>query len=254
VQLERWFDPSTLLGDYAELIRALPSEPISAQRLHEQFTLLDDGELRICFAPLGASVPTAKVVIVGITPGFQQAQIAMSAAKRCISNGRTYAESLSEAEMQCAFAGSMRSNMCRMLDELGVATGLRIRSTAALFEEEHRSLCKSTSAIRYPVFVRGENFTGHSPDMLKTPVLRTILENVLVAELREHDRALIVPCGDSVTRVIRHLQSNGLSADLFVLQGFPHASGANGHRRRQFAERRAALRAVVDRWAATVTS
>jgi hypothetical protein len=85
--------------------------------------------------------------------------------------------------------------------------------------------------------------------MLKTALLLSALETVLAAELAPFANALIVPCGDSVMRAIGHLKEIDLLRNHFVLEGFPHASGANGHRKRQFAERQDSMRAVVRHWA-----
>jgi hypothetical protein len=248
MRLQDWNDPVAMLGQYSEAIRALPSDVLSAERLFRDFTLFED--VRICFAPMGGMVSTAKVVVVGITPGLSQAQIAFASARRCLLAGESPTNTLAAAEKECSFAGVMRTNLCRMMDDLGVAAHLGITSTTAFFtSDDSGSVCNSTSAIRYPVFVRGKNFTGHSPDMLKTRVLRSALETVLAAELAPFANALIVPCGDSVTRAVGHLKEMGLLQNHFVLEGFPHASGANGHRKRQFAERQAAMRTMVGRWA-----
>lgn len=250
MRLQDWNDPVAMLDRHSEAIRALPSGPISGERLFREFTLFEEEDVRICFAPMGGIVPTAKVVVVGITPGLSQAQIAFASARRCLLAGESPADALAAAERDCSFAGVMRANLCRMLDDLGVAARLGLASTTAFFANRNGgSVCNSTSAIRYPVFVRGENFTGHTPDMLKTSVLRSALETVLAAELAPFANALIVPCGDSVTRAIGHLKETGLLRNHFVLEGFPHASGANGHRKRRFADRQATMRATVGRWA-----
>jgi hypothetical protein len=250
MRLQDWNDPVGMLGRYSEAIRALPREEVSAERLFREFTLFEDGDVRICYAPLGGMVPTARVVVVGITPGLSQAQIAFGAARRSLLAGESPGEALAAAEKECSFAGVMRTNLCRMMDDLGVAEHLGLASTTAFFTiAEGVSVCNSTSAIRYPVFIRGKNFTGHSPDMLKTDVLKSALEMVLTDELAPFADALIVPCGDSVTRAIGHLKEKGLLRNRFVLEGFPHASGANGHRKRQFGERQESMTATVRRWA-----
>lgn len=252
MRLQDWNDPIAMLGRYSEAIRALPPDVLSADRLFRDFTLFEEGDVRICFAPMGGMVPTAKVVVVGITPGLSETQIAFASARRCLLAGESPTNALAAAEKECSFAGVMRANLCRMLDELGVASHLGITSTTAFFTHgSGGSVCNATSAIRYPVFVRGKNFTGHTPDMLKTAVLRSTLETVLGTELATFANALIVPCGDSVTRAIGHLKEMGLLQNQFVLEGFPHASGANGHRKRQFAERQDSIRATVKRWAET---
>ena len=68
---------------------------------------------------------------------------------------------------------------------------------------------------------------------------------VLAPELQLVGRAVIVPLGKSVEGVLRLLSAEGrLSPDRW-LSGFPHPSGANGHRVRIFKENCASLRRQV---------
>lgn len=246
--MREWVDPIAMLERYADTIRKLPpNTEVTLDLMAREFTLLESGDVRICFAPCGRMNPSAKIVIVGITPGLSQTQIAMQAARRCLLGGGSYADALETAERECSFAGAMRTNLCRMLDDLGLAHHLGLSTTTSLFAADS-ALCASTSAIRYPVFVKGRNFTGHSPDLLKTEVFRRALTTMLAADLRPFAHALVVPCGDAVTRALAYLQDQGLLGNHIVLAGLPHASGANGHRKRQFAERRQAMLAAVARW------
>ena len=120
------------------------------------------------------------------------------------------------------------------------------RAAAELFGEA-RHLLHTASAIRYPVFVDGDkNYTG-SPLPEKSPFLMQFARTILASELQALGDAVIVPLGKSVEGVLRALSYEGrLSADRW-LSGFPHPSGANGHRVRIFSENRLSLRAQVQR-------
>jgi hypothetical protein len=45
---------------------------------------------------------------------------------------------------------------------------------------------------------------------------------------------LVIPLGKSVEEVMRVYASEGLLEERNILLGFPHPSGANGHRQQQF--------------------
>src|SRR5262249_43117219 len=130
------------------------------------------------------------------------------------------------AKKQASFAGSMRKNLTAMLDGLGLPALLGIPSSESLFNE-HRGLLHTSSAIRYPVFVQGRNYTGHSPRILDTPALRWFIDNVLVEELQQAPRAMIIPLGRSVSTVLEYLADKKSIKRDRCLFGFPHPSGAN---------------------------
>ena len=94
----------------------------------------------------------------------------------------------------------------------------------------------------------GRNYTGHSPKPLKFAPLRYLIEHVLAEELRSVPEAVIVPLGGSVSGMLRPLADAGIIEGNRCLWGFPHPSGANGHRVREFQERRAQLREQLWEW------
>lgn len=57
------------------------------------------------------------------------------------------------------------------MDSVGLNALFNIVSTASLFTEAGEQV-HFTSALRYPVFVKGENYNGN-PHMLKTPFFGT---------------------------------------------------------------------------------
>lgn len=54
--------------------------------------------------------------------------------------------------------------------------------------------------------------------------------------------ALIIPLGKTVEGLLQRMEEEGLLGECGILHGFPHPSGANGHRRKQFAEHREAMK------------
>lgn len=234
-------DPN-LFFQFEAAIRALPLRERfeRADLLIPAFRLHQDGPLEMYYAPFGSVNPSAAVVLLGITPGWTQMEIAYRVARREMDGGGTAEEICRMAKQSASFAGTMRTNLVRMLDDLDVPSSLGIGSASELFRSA-TALVHTASAIRYPVFVNGRNYTGHVPDLLRNPFLRDCLESILAPELASVPHALIVPLGNAVSAGLQHLASLGaLSVDR-CLFGFPHPSGANGRRIKDFTERREEL-------------
>jgi hypothetical protein len=241
-----------LFDTFAPSIRALPdlagSERFTRDDLlTPEFCLHQDGPLTVYYAPFDYVNHAAKVVLVGITPGWTQMEIAYRSASQDLREGLASSEVCRRAKQQASFAGSMRKTLIAMLDAVELPAYLDIDSTESLFAE-HGQLMYAAQAIRYPVFVEGRNYTGHSPNLLKTASLRYFIDNVLMEELRSVREAMIVPLGKSVSEVLDFLADGGHLDRDRCLFGFPHPSGANGHRVREFQERRGKLRRKVKQW------
>jgi hypothetical protein len=212
-----------------------------------RLALASDKRIRVVYAPLDTMNTGARVVIVGITPGAHQAALAVHAARRALQDGADAREACWRAKQTAAFAGTMRTNLIAMLDDLGLPGALSLTSSSELFGTAIR-LLNSTSALRYPVFVGEENYRGQ-PDALRQPSLRWMLTDLLPTELGTTPDALVVPLGKKVDAWITALEGDGLLRCPWRLHGFPHPSGGNGHRVRQFANQRASLRRAVASWA-----
>jgi hypothetical protein len=194
--------------------------------------------------PLDSVNRSARVVIVGITPGRQQAAIALEEARRAIADGVEDLEAIRlGAKNPAAFAGPMRANLVAMLDGIGVADELEIESTSDLWAGA-RHLLSSTSAVIYPVFVRGKNYTGSGPRLLDVAILAAFVDQVLRATLELAPDALIVPLGTRVDEAVASLRLEKRR----YLRGFPHPSPANGWRLRIYEQNRESLAASVREW------
>lgn len=180
------------------------------------------------YAPFEYINTAAKVVLCGITPGLQQATIALVTAGSALRAGQNVEAALAQAKNTASFAGPMRSNLVAMLDHIGLPQRLGIHSAAELFGERS-DLVHFTSALRNPVFHRGENFSG-TPSMLEQASLRWQVENCLAEEAALLTGALWIPLGPKVSQALRHLVDRGVIDDAQVIDGLPHPSGANAER------------------------
>ncbi len=140
----------------------------------------------------------------------------------------------------------MRTNLVNMLDGIGVAKVLRIGTSTQLFDTHHH-LAAHVSAIDYPVFVDGKNYTGHIPPLVRHPVLRSLVVACLGARVAMVPHALVVPLGEAAQSATELLIERDLLDRRRCLLGFPHPSGANGWRVRQYKERQQRLTEDVAR-------
>ena len=200
-------------------------------------TLAMEGNIRVCYAPFDHIANEARIVVVGITPGRVQAVNAFTAARSAIAQGASVPEALASAKLIGSFSGPLRTNLVAMLDSIGMAEHLSVDTTGELFREGSRDV-HFTSALRYPVFVRGGNYNG-TPDILKTPILRRMVETHLAEEVRMLPDALWLPLGPRPDAALRHLAGKGLLDRKKIISGLPHPSGANAERIAVFLGRKA---------------
>jgi hypothetical protein len=248
-------DATTDLGlfpQFAIAIKALGPTGPSDDEL-AQFVVHNAEKLQIVYAPFDWINAQAAIVVVGITPGQHSLDAAFQAARAALLEGRSQEEAARRAKQTGSFS-NMRRLIAQMLDSLHVNTILGINSTLTLFGGADASLLHSTSCVRYPVLYKNKekrNYTGHSRPLMNYQPFREYVERMLAGELRMLPRALVVPCGEAVSQALGHLITRGDLKESRCLMGFPHASGDNGHRMRQFAQRQEALLAKVQAWAQT---
>jgi len=240
---------SWCLSSWRDVIAAL--DPVAAT--DPRLLLWEDGALSVYYAPWDWVNTRASVMLVGITPGAYQATEALLEAQACLRAGCSSEETLRRAAAVGSFSGPMRRNLVAMLDGVGLADALGVDSTARLFDTHHH-LAALCSAIDYPVFVNGNNYGGASPPLARHPVLRSLVRVSLGARVAMTPGALVVPLGKAVQHAVSLLAADGLVNPGRCLTGFPHPSGGNGHRVRQYAANREALAENVPRWAATTVS
>ena len=75
-----------------------------------------------------------------------------------------------------------------------------------------------------------------------------MIERLLGSELRAIPQALIIPLGGASTQSVRHLSKIGVIDEERCLFGFPHPSGANAHRIKQFQEKYSEMESKLRMW------
>lgn len=184
------------------------------------------------YAPFEYVNKGAKIVLCGITPGLQQADVALSAAKDALIRGESVEEAQIRAKETGSFAGVMRTNLVSMLDSIEINRLLEIESCSQLFGERS-DLVHYTSALRYPVLKDGGNYSGDIK-MVRNSYLWNQIADGLQEESKALPDALWIPLGPVVGAVFQKLIELEVIRESRCLLGLPHASGANSERIKYF--------------------
>ncbi len=214
---------SARLSIAVSLLRS--AEPAGAPFLFDELTRVADGAPRVCYSPFEFINEQARVVIVGITPGRTQMFDSLREAHRRIHLGASNDEVLRAAKATGAFSGPMRPNLTGLLDAICIHHWLGIPGCDALFAQSSH-LVQTTSALRNPVFVNGENYNG-APGMTRTLLLREQLVAGFAQDAAILSNAVFVPLGDKVADALHWLAAQGHMSRDRILDGLPHPSGAN---------------------------
>jgi hypothetical protein len=216
--------------------------------LTSETLISSENNINVYYAPFETINKDAKIIFVGITPGWQQMEIAFRNVKNELENGKNWDAALAIAKMKASFAGQMRKNLINYLDQLGLHEKLQLDSAAELFEPRNSHLIHSTSMLRYPVMIGNDNYRGNNPSPHKSELLWNFISESFVTEINNFKGKLIVPLGSSVKDVIKRLTEKDMLNNNLILENFPHPSGLNGHRHKQFATFRDSMTAEIKKW------
>ena len=229
------------LKDYKEIIKTLPikNKYTKEELLTKDFLIDKDNNIEIYYTPHNEHFnKEAKIFIVGITPGFQQMSTAISTARKELE----YTDNIEDIQYKCKvaarFSGSLRKNIISKLDDLKLNEIMNVNSSSELFDEKDY-LLHTVSLIPYPVFFKKENYTGHTPKLIKSEFLmRYVYDNFIneFKRLENPENVLLIPLGKAVEEILLKLQEDKIIGENQILLGFPHPSGANVNRVKQFEE------------------
>ena len=229
------------LYDYKDKIEGLPIKDkyTKEELLIDDFLIDKENNIEIYYAPHNEYInPNAKILIVGITPGFIQMNTAISTARKELENNNDIEDIQYKCKVAGRFSGSLRKNIISMLDEIKLNEALNLKSCSELFDDKDY-LMHTVSLIPYPVFVKKQNYTGHTPKLLKSNFLMKYIYENFINEIRKLDSfedILLIPLGKAVEEVLCKLKDEGFIREKQILMGFPHPSGANVNRLVQLEE------------------
>lgn len=216
--------------------------------LIKEFELYSENNIKIYYAPHNEIInEEAKIFIVGITPGWTQTSIAYETACNGLINKLEPDEIKKECKRNSRFAGSMRKNLIEMMDEININRKLEIKSCSELFEDKDY-LLHTTSIILYSVFINNKNYTGSNPKIMDNQKLSSYVKEYFYKEVGKLSNALIIPLGKAVEEILEQMIKDNLIKKEQCLLGFPHPSGANGHRKKQFEKNKDKLLNIVDNY------
>lgn len=224
-----------MLSDYKEVIKKLPLKDkyTREELLTSDFLIDKQDKMEIYYAPHNEYInQRARIFIIGITPGFQQMNMAMATARKELELNENIKVIQYKCKVSGRFSGSLRKNIISMLNEIELNKILDINSCDELFSNKDY-LLHTVSLIPYSVFVNKQNYTGHTPKLLKNEFLMQYVYDNFVNELqsiKDHKKLLLIPLGKAVEEVLCKLQSDGVIDSKQILRGFPHPSGANVNR------------------------
>jgi len=198
-------------------------------QIPDAFLLARAGNMSAHYIPFDYVNPAARLVLVGITPGFVQWKNAVREARRRLALGAPEDDVLRAAKYTGAFSGAIRPNLVALLDHVGLQRWLGIASCASLFDADAH-LMHVTAVLRHPVFVADKNYNGASPNMLTTPLLQAQMLDYFAREAQGLPDAVYVPLGPKVGLALDWLAQRGVLPAARILHGIPHPSGANAER------------------------
>ena len=229
------------LYDYKTVIEKLPIKDkyTKEELLTEDFLIDKENNIEVYYAPHNEYInPKAKILIIGITPGFIQMNTAIVTARKELEKNNNIEDIQYKCKVEGRFSGSLRKNIISMLDEIKLNKALNIYSCSELFDNKDY-LMHTVSLIPYPVFVKKQNYTGHTPKLLKSDFLMKYIYNNFINEIHElnnFEDILLIPLGKAVEEVLCRLKDEGFIKENQILRGFPHPSGANVNRLVQLEE------------------
>lgn len=238
-----------------EALRAAGAVPKS-ELLSPQRVLARMHGYTVLYGPFDAPPsPTARLMLIGLTPGLTQLEKANEVLAEIEASGMTDPREIAALRRsRVAFFGTMRNNLVAMLDDLGLPALLGIDRSDDLFTKR-ADLLFTTSALRYPVFVGDNlrNYGGSGGNLMERPLFQEMVEQFLAPQLDAMPQALLLPLGVATESALTWLHARGHLDGRRIVRGFPHPSGGNGHRVAQFRQNFDDLKAQLRNWFTAAT-
>lgn len=220
-------DNATEFERFRPIIEALPRGSKSSEKLR----LDETAKHRLYYVPFAHSNLAAKLVIVGITPGPNQLELAIAAVQRW--KGHSAATAQLEAKKLASFGSpSMRPNLLKMLEHFTLGKRLGIASETDLWGTAWRAF-QATSVVPHAAFnlaIDGSEkmFNGKFTEVLKSTLLRECFESRFLPLVASMNRAAVwIGLGPTPRAALEWCATQGLLRRE-QLGAFAHPSGSAG--------------------------
>ena len=121
----------------------------------------------------------------------------------------------------------MRNRLIKWMDQIGLAKALNLETCITLFNDLDDKTIHTNSVLRYPIFYKNKNYSGHNPSLLNYPYFLKQIENIFLPEIEEFSNSLIIPLGRAVQNVLDQIEKEKKKNFKYILSGFPHPSYLN---------------------------
>lgn len=194
-----------------------------------EFLLGRSGKYALQYIPFEHINTDAKLVIVGITPGPNQLDLAYAAAQLLLKRGLLESEVLWEVKKVGAFGGpKMKPNLLKMLRHFQFDKVLGIQDVETLWGKD-AGLLHSTSVVPHAAFKDGEMFNGSFDEVMKSPLLKECFLDCFVPSTQAiNQEALYVGLGSCPQAALEWCVNNGHLRQSQILGSFCHPSSNAG--------------------------
>ena len=208
-----------------------------ALRLYPRLGTSDPDDIEIFWAPFDYVNRDANLVIVGVTPGPNQALLSFRAMQKTAATGSDPQAELEKIKAESSFRGDViESNLKSLLEHSGLAERAGIQNIDGLWTSEAFKV-HFTSTVRYPTFINSQLFNNQI-DLLRHSELRKYIESYLAEELASvRADAAIVALGQKGPRLVRHA-AKVAGIDPRRVVALPHPSGSATGAVRDFLSKR----------------
>ncbi len=201
-----------------------------AGALERRTTLIDAaGSDELFYIPFEHVNPDARLVLIGITPGPTQLELAYAEAQRLLRAGSSERDVLIAAKRIGAFGGpSMRPNLVRMLKYFRIAQILGISNEEDLWDSASRHL-HATSVVSHAAFRKGAMFAGSFAEVLVSKVFRTSFFEDFVPSVRQiNPDAIYIALGPTPRAALEWCTVERILRKEQVLGALAHPSTSGG--------------------------
>jgi hypothetical protein len=189
----------------------------------------DNGRDELFYVPFEHMNCRARLVIVGITPGPNQMELAYAAVQARLRAGLSDDMVLERAKKEGSFGGdTMRPNLVKMLEYFGIPELLGVGNANDLWGISCDDL-HATSVIPHAAFRNGKPFAGSFQDVLETKPFRECFERDFAATLPLiSQEARYIALGPTPLEALDWCSKHGLLKPEQVLGAFAHPSRRGG--------------------------